>query len=1000
MSTTEAYEKAYKTLNTAQKKAVQAITGPVIVVAGPGTGKTQVLTLRIAYILKETDTAPSSILCLTFTRSGVSAMERRLETYIGGETARKVTITTFHSFAIGLIEKQYELLDFPMVPTLLDDTEAVVLVDELLQNGEWEYLRPRTDPTKYFHDLKSLISILKRDRMSPEDFLAEVTHEIKRIEDDPESISTRGPSKGQLKKEIEKRIESLNRSREVVLFYEQYEKLKHERGFMDYDDVLAYVVELAEEYEDVRADIRENYQYVLVDEHQDSSGVQNAFLKAVWKDVERPDIFVVGDDRQLIYGFSGANLNYFTEFKTLFGAAEMITLTENYRSTAPILALAEDLLKSSVTDEALHSNQPGSDAVMLAEFNYTRDEIIGAGVHFKKLIEQGTAPHEIALLVPKNRHARSAVATLRAMGLPVVSEQSISLLELPATQSLMRILGIIADPYNSVLLGEALLDKTCHVAPFEAHTFLKGIKKTDALSISDMIESSKEDGLFSSQNAIANFGKRLQTWIDTLYHERVSHIVSVIGNELLIDHATDHDELLHAIEIVRSFIHASTAWEEKHRTGNMSDFIAYFTRLNTYGNHVEVARLGESDGIHVMTLHKSKGLEYNHVWIAHMNEEILMSEKHGAFTLPETVKAKIAERDVLTARRELYVAITRAKKWCTVSYAAKRDDGVELELAHIIADISETHFAKSSAAENETALITHDPHIYASKPRGLEETELLPQIQDFVRERFAETKISVSMLNNFFECTWKWYFRNFLRLPETKGVSLALGSAVHSTIEYILKSPKLPSAQELKDEIKKELEHEGVYDAKELARLGKDGYEAVTHWIDGYYKNLASDRKSERSVGYRDKQFPNLSMYGKIDLTERFPDGTITVTDFKTGTSKTSGVIEKRDEEGRLSSYMRQLAMYSYLIRGAEGNDVTQSRLLFLEEDPANKNVLYTTHVGDEAIDLLIRDIADYQNLLTSGEWVDRPCTAQSYGSGGECEYCKRKEEILGFSKV
>ncbi len=135
-------------------------------------------------------------------------------------------------------------------------------------------------------------------------------------------------------------------------------------------------------------------------------------------------------------------------------------------------------------------------------------------------------------------------------------------------------------------------------------------------------------------------------------------------------------------------------------------------------------------------------------------------------------------------------------------------------------------------------------------------------------------------------------------------------------------------------------------------------------------------------------------MYGKLDLTERFPDGTIMVTDFKTGSSKTTGVIEKIDDEGRLSGLMRQLAMYSYLVRGAEDKEVIESRLLFLEEDPKNKNVLYRTRVSEEQIDLLVRDITDYEKLLTTGEWTKRLCQVKSY-NGGMCEYCERINKIL-----
>ena len=664
--TNEPFQKAYKALNMAQKQAVDTTEGPVMVVAGPGTGKTQVLTLRIANILENGLSEANGVLCLTFTRSGVSAMQDRLESYIG-QLARSVTITTFHSFAISLIEKNYTLLDFHTMPTLLEDSQAVLLVDELSERNIWTYLRPRTDPTKYYNDLKSLISVLKREGIQPQSFLNIIESEIKQLESDPDSVSTRGATKGELKKEIEKKIESLNRTREVVMFYEQYEEIKHDHNLMDYDDVLTYAVDLVERFENVRADVRENYLYVLVDEHQDSSGIQNRFLKAVWAEVEQPNIFVVGDDRQLIYGFSGANIDYFNEFKTAFGKAQKIVLTENYRSTAPILNLADDLLKSSITTEPLHSNKTGTDKINLSEYKYNRDEIIGAGLYFKKLIESGTKPNELAILLPKNRHVRQAVTTLRSMGVSVVSEQSVSLLSLPQTQSLLRVLGIIVDPYNGILLNEALLDETSGVPAFVAHTFIKNTKRSEDLTIDDMLENNKHSGMFAESDVIAIFGTKLKNWVDSMVGEKVSHIVSVVGNELLIDQAKNHEELLNSIEVVRSFIHASLSWEEKNVTGNLKDFLNYIQRLTTYGNHIEIAALGKDEGVHVMTLHKSKGLEYDHVWIGHMNEEILMGSKHTVFTLPEKVKQIIAERDTITAQRELYVAITRARKYCTIS---------------------------------------------------------------------------------------------------------------------------------------------------------------------------------------------------------------------------------------------------------------------------------------------------------------------------------------------
>ncbi len=384
----EAYNAGYQALNPAQKKAVDTLEGPVMVIAGPGTGKTQVLSLRIATILEKTDTPGHGILCLTFTRAGVKAMRERLAGLIGPR-AREVTITTFHSFALSLIEKHYTLLDLDEMPTLLDEQHAVALIDELLETTDWHHIRPRGDVSKYFGDLRSLVSLMKRERLTPLQFLSEIEKDMKALTESPESISSRGDTKGQLKKEVQKKIEGLERTREVISFYQHYESLKRERFLMDYDDVLHYAVALVENSESVRADLRENYLYVLVDEHQDSSGVQNSFLRAVWQDTERPNIFVVGDDRQLIYGFGGASLSYFEAFKTAFGNAELITLIENYRSTAPILSLADELLKSALTTESLRSNRDGDEKVALLEYSYSRDEIIAAGLRFRQAIEAG-----------------------------------------------------------------------------------------------------------------------------------------------------------------------------------------------------------------------------------------------------------------------------------------------------------------------------------------------------------------------------------------------------------------------------------------------------------------------------------------------------------------------------------------------------------------------------------------------------------------------------------
>jgi DNA helicase-2/ATP-dependent DNA helicase PcrA len=969
---------------------VDTIDGPVMVVAGPGTGKTQILALRIGNILKKTDIGADGILCLTFTNSGVKAMRERLVDYIGAN-GNDVVVSTFHSFALEyLIEKNYQLLGFELEPKILSDEEAVFLVDEILHENDWKYIRPRTNPEMYFSELKQLISILKRERLTPEDFLAYVEEDIKNLKNDPESLSSRGPNKGKIKKEIENKITSLERTKEVVEFYRIYEEKKFSLSLIDYDDILEYAVELVEKYENVRADILEDFQYILVDEHQDSSGIQNNFLKAVWQNEERPNIFVVGDDRQLIYAFSGASVSYFEDFSNIFGKTKLITLTENYRSTVNILALADDLLLSSLSDGKLKSNIKGNSKVGLYEYMYGRDEIIGAGLYFKKQIEKGVKSEECALLVPRNYQVRNALEILRNMGLKVSSGKNISLFDIRETESFLRILGIIADPFNSVLLAESLLDKYSGIETMVAYKFLKNTKP-DKLTIAEIKSLNGEKGLFDEENAISKWGLTLEHFVNDFSGKSIMQIISLVGNEILIDKAKDHEELIYNVEIVRSLINATMLFEEKNKNATLAQFLEYLKRIKQYGSHIALATFASDVGIQVMTLHKSKGMQYTAVWIAHMNEEILMSEKRRVFLLPQKVKQHLDERDVLSGKRELYVAITRARQECVISYAGENYSGSPLELAHIIRDLPPLHFIKKSKEETEKEILSSGPENYIKTTEV--ENDNLRDLQNFVKENYADTKVSVTLLNNFFECPWKWYFRNFLKLPEMKTQSLVFGSAVHSAIEFILNNKSLPTMSIIREKMKNEIEKEGIVSTAELKKLLKEGEDAIARFIDDFYKNLADDYSSERSLQFRDKKFPHLLMYGKLDLTERLQNGDVNITDFKTGSSKTKNIIEKLDEEGRLSSHLRQLAMYSYLVFGAEkGKEVLASRLFYLEASKDDKNALYSTHISKEQINLLVKDIEDYDQLLKSGSWIGRPCNYNSYGKNTVCEYCKMAE--------
>jgi DNA helicase-2/ATP-dependent DNA helicase PcrA len=972
------FDEAYKKLNKAQKEAVDSIDGPVMVIAGPGTGKTQVLTLRIANILQKTDTPADGILCLTFTNSGVRAMRERLLRLIGPDGSR-VKISTFHSFASGVLDEFYEALGLSQPPKLIDERDAVILIDELLEGNDWEYLRPRFGGANNFKDLKSLISLAKRERMAPQDLLESIDQEIESIKTNPEHISSRGATKGELKKETVEKIIRLQRTKEAASFYGLYEKTKTERGLADYDDILEYLVRLVQISSDAKDSIRERYLYVLVDEHQDSSGVQNEFLAEVWGSVERPNVFVVGDDRQLIYGFGGASLSHFENFGNTFEGAKIIPLVENYRSTAAILTTADHILESSIVTSKLQSQSKEHHPIELVEAAFPRDEILAAGLAIKKKIEDGVAPEQCVLLVPKNAQVRSAIPILLDLGLPVAAGNNKHFFLASETQSLVKLLRVIIAPFNADAVAAVLLDPISGVPVMMAHKFLK--EHGNKISIEKFTQSEGEIKIFGDVLLELIGDKR------DLYS-----FIQVLGEKFFFNHASTTETLLQKIEIVRTLLHIALAQMEKDPEISLVEFVTFIDRLESYGQDIPLAVFSATSGVRVMTLHASKGLEFDFVWIAHVDEASLMKGKQMGFTLPEKLSEKVSKKDELTARRELYVALTRAKRFATFSYAVSGYTGGDQELAKIIAMLPEELLQKTTVQETEKEILGHDPKAYVASEPILEEKNAIEEVQQLVRSEAFPMKLAVTHLNNFFSCPWMWYFRNFLRLPEAKSESLDFGNLIHACLNHYFKKPSV--ADDIPALIDQEIERMKLFDERVIARFKKDAVTWLPQLLLVEYKNFSEHTRTEVSLVYQDSELTNIVITGKIDLVELLDDETLQVTDFKTGRAYSKRDIEKRDEEGRLGDKLRQLAMYAYLISHQKDEKViSNSRLVFIESVANDKNRFYETQITNTEIELLKKDIYDFVEALESGEWVNRPCYNKKFGQK-DCEYCKLRELI------
>src|SRR5680860_565085 len=353
--TSEEFKQEYKRLNTAQKEAVDTIEGPVMVAAGPGTGKTQILSLRIANILQKTDTKPENILAITFTESGVFNMRKRLRSIIGN-SAYQVEINTFHGFCNDIIISHPE--DFPLIIGSVNITEIdqVRVLEEVFTELKLEKLTTFSDPFYYLKSARSAIGQLKQEGLSPDKFKIEMTKLEKEFEQIEDIYSTKKGYEGKLKTKYQAELKRIEKNKELVLVYRAYKQKLREYKYYDFTDMIMQTLEALRRDKDLLLSLQETYQYILVDEHQDTNNAQNGVLELLASFYDQPNLFVVGDEKQAIFRFQGASLENFLYFKHKYPLAKFIMLEDNYRSSQSILDSAHSLLASNKKLQARAGN--------------------------------------------------------------------------------------------------------------------------------------------------------------------------------------------------------------------------------------------------------------------------------------------------------------------------------------------------------------------------------------------------------------------------------------------------------------------------------------------------------------------------------------------------------------------------------------------------------------------------------------------------------------------
>ena len=488
-------------LNPKQSLAVNSIEGPMMVLAGPGTGKTQIVAARIAAILEETQMEPYNILCLTFTESGVVAMRKRLLSFIGN-AAYHVRIHTFHSFCNDVIKENPETFTYRRDLEPLDDVSRVQIFRKLIDALDpSNVLKPFADPYLYQRDLISNIQTLKREDVSPQAFVELLsriesdlhTHEpaitefiaihgsqLQESEVEQMRVLLRGTIfepvflnalpplekkertqlKNALKKEFLSIQKQLEKQKSLAKIYQAYQEELALKGRYDFEDMILFVVEAFKNDPELLARYQEQFQYILVDEYQDTNGAQNEVVQLIASYFDSPNLFVVGDDKQSIYRFQGASLeNILYFYRSYKERIELVSLEENYRSHQGILDASHALIQNA--EHSLTQFIPNLDfklsasrdienkAIELYEFDQPATEHYFLAKKVKELIDSGVKASEIAIFFRNNYEAEPLVDLFVRLELPFRLERGGNILEDIKIKQLLELLKFLMETTDS-----------------------------------------------------------------------------------------------------------------------------------------------------------------------------------------------------------------------------------------------------------------------------------------------------------------------------------------------------------------------------------------------------------------------------------------------------------------------------------------------------------------------------------------------------------------------
>ena len=877
-------------LNENQLKAVHHKFGPILVVAGAGTGKTRVITERIKHLIQDKNIDPQEILALTFTEKASQEMVGRVGDImpLGYE---EPWIYTFHAFAERVLkEKGIEIGIDPSYRTLPDSDQWLLLRKNIFEM-DLKYFRPLGNPTKFISDILTFISKLQDENISNEDFETFVKH--MKHESDEEKL----------------------KYDELSYIYNEYERLKMENSGLDFGNLIMWVIKLFKERPNILSEYQKQFKHILVDEFQDTNYAQYELIKLLYptkedqnkdtKDLKEKSnqrsLLVVGDDSQSIYKFRGAAISNILQFMEDYKKAETITLIKNYRSTQEILDPAYKLIQNNNPD-TLESKlgiskelraEPGAGSARgglspeIIRAETLEDEV---NLVISKIIEiLAKEPQytfkDIAILARANNHLDPFMLSLRKYGVPYQLVGNRGLYDRDEVRDILAFLKIIIDTQEGISLFRVLNIDSLEI-PYQEISNLLSQARYKKVELWEQVKESKNENVQNLVKIVEEFQKNITKQTPTEMAFNLVNSINYLG--IFLKEETQENELcIKNLNLLLKRIQKfEVDWHDQTKEmPTIVDLVDYFDMIIEAGENPAQAEIEDIDTVNLMTVHSAKGLEFPVVFMVNLVSGRFPTKNRGdTLKIPdELIKETLPTGDehIQEERRLFYVGMTRAKKYLYLTlgknYGGKRDTipcGFLNETGIDLKDFTSEEMSKL-------------PIPYEVKKSFTPKIRKISEIKGNKLDH-----ISYSQIDNYLICPLRYKYSYVLNIPTPPSRSLNFGDTFHKTLNEFhskIMSGNKPSLEDLYEIFEKNWNPLGYENEKDRKNTFEEGKVILKRY---YEKNQNLDVKH---LGLEKKFVLNIDgtkLKGTIDRIDKLPDGSVEIIDYKTGKEKSQKEVD------------------------------------------------------------------------------------------------------------